>query len=270
MRYARIKALMGDFCFYQDIQSPPIWGPPSSRLLVFVSSTFTDTHEERNILQRLLPELREKAVVCGVDVIFCDLRSGIPDENALDHLTWLGCQRELFRCFSISAGHFFLSLQSSKYGYMPIPKFIDQRAFDQRLIDSAQMTFRCCTSHADLVALAQEWYHLDTNANPPVYVLKNLTGQKPADKEFWDKALPWLRELFEGVVFDRDFPDGVIGRSVTEYEVKAAIMLCGGSGRNNDAEDKLKKGVRWIYRRFDGGVSQVQQVRHPLLISIGN
>ena len=82
---ARIKALKGDF--YQNILLPPAWGPPSSRFLLFVSSTFTDTHEERNILQRLLPELRATASEYGVDIIFCDLRSGIPDANTVDHLT---------------------------------------------------------------------------------------------------------------------------------------------------------------------------------------
>ena len=258
MSNTRIKALMGDF--YHDIHLPPTWGPPSSHFLLFVSSTFTDTHEERNVLQGLLPELRAIASEYGVDIIFCDLRSGIPDANTVDHLTWLGCQRELLRCFSVSAGYFFLSLQSGKYGYMPIPKFIDQQAFDERLMASAQMTFDCA-SNAELVALAREWYHLDTNAVPPVYVLKNLTGQPwPADKEFWDKVLPWLRELFQGVVFDRNFPDGVIGRSVTEYEAKAAIMLCGGSSENNNAEDhkKLEKGFRWIYRHFEGGISEAQ------------
>jgi hypothetical protein len=259
MATARIKALMGDF--YHDIHLPPIWGPPSSHFLLFVSSTFTDTHEERNILQGLLPELRAIASEYGVDIIFCDLRSGIPDANTIDHLTWLGCQRELLRCFSVSAGYFFLSLQSGKYGYMPIPKFIDQEAFDQRLTDSAQMTFDCA-SNAEVVALAHEWYHLDTNAVPPVYVLKNLTGQPwPADQEYWDKVLPWLRELLQGVVFDRDFSDGVIGRSVTEYEVKAAFDLCGGgSGESNNADGhkKLEKGIRWLRRRFEGGISEAQ------------
>ena len=265
LRTVRLQALMGDF--YQDISQPPIWGPPSSRVLLFVSSTFTDTHEERNILQqRLLPELRERASEEGVDIIFCDLRSGIPDANTLDHMTWLGCQHELHRCFSLSAGYFFLSLQSSKYGYMPIPKFIDQEAYEKRLKDSVQMTFDCA-SHAELVALALEWYHLDTNAVPPVYVLKNLTGVTADDKVFWDKVLPWLRELFEGVVFDRTFPDGVIGRSVTEYETKAAIALCGGNSSNNNAADGLKKkGIRWIYRCFDPPIS-VAQVRCRLLIS---
>ena len=271
--HARIKALKGDF--YQNVLQPPAWGPPSPHFLLFVSSTFTDTHEERNILQGLLPELRATASEFGVDIIFCDLRSGIPDANTIDHLTWIGCQRELLRCFSVSAGYFFLSLQSGKYGYMPIPKYIDQQAFDQRLTDSAQMTFDCA-SNEELVALALEWYHLDTNAVPPVYVLKNLTGEPwPADKEFWDKVLPWLRELFQGVAFDRDFPDGVIGRSVTEYEVKAAIMLCGGSGENNNADDNknLEKRLRWIYRHFEGGISEAQVcwlVGCPVLTSVGN
>jgi len=151
-RDVRLHALRGDFYTADDR-----FAPPSSQLLVFVSSTFTDTHEERNILlEKVLLTLRDEARPHGIEVILLDLRSGIPDENTLDHLTWLGCQRELLRCFSQSAGLFFLSLQGNKYGYMPIPKFIDQAAFDQRLAERS-------TADADAaaaVALAKEWYQL--------------------------------------------------------------------------------------------------------------
>ena len=249
--HLRLAALQGDF--QSDYQR---WKPPESKFLLFVSSTFTDTHEERNILQGLLPELRNIASSAGLSVVFLDLRSGIPDANTLDHLTWIGCQRELLRCYEQSAGWFFLSLQGSKYGYMPIPKIIDQQAFEQRLVDTAVMTFATASTD-ELVALAKEWYHLDVNAIPPVYVLKNLTGDWVQDKVFWDKVLPWLRELLQGVVFDPSFPDGVIGRSVTEYEVKAAVALpSGGMGNTNR--------MRWLHRLFVGGVTKDQDSRQFL------
>jgi len=94
-RHARLQALRGDFFTatdYPSSASAPLFAPPSSQLLVFVSSTFTDTHEERNILlEKVLITLRDEARPHGIEVILLDLRSGIPDENTLDHLTWLGC-----------------------------------------------------------------------------------------------------------------------------------------------------------------------------------
>ena len=258
-RQARLDALRGDFFTINDALAAP-----SLLLLVFVSSTFTDTHEERNILlEKVLIMLRVEARSHGIEVILLDLRSGIPDENTLDHLTWLGCQRELLRCSSGSAGLFFLSLQGNKYGYMPIPKFIDQAAFDQRLAE------RCADEHA--VALAKEWYHLDNNAVPPVYVLKNLVddwskGDASQDKRFWDKTdgvQMHLLELLKDLVFDPVFEDGVIGRSVTEYEAKLALKLCKTAATSGDDGcvedgDKLRKGIRWLRREFVGGVTEIR------------
>lgn len=52
--------------------------PPKFRLLVFVSSTFTDTEKERNILlEKVVPKLRKFGLLNGgIDVTFVDLRWG--------------------------------------------------------------------------------------------------------------------------------------------------------------------------------------------------
>jgi len=90
---------------------------PSSKLAVFASSTFTDTVKERNLLlEKILPDLRERGRAMGIEVIFVDMRWGVRDENTLDHQTWIACRRELLRCYNESGGLFFLSLQSDKYG----------------------------------------------------------------------------------------------------------------------------------------------------------
>lgn len=48
---------------------------PKNKLMVFVSSTFTDTHRERNILSEvILPVLQKKARPLGIAVIFVDMR----------------------------------------------------------------------------------------------------------------------------------------------------------------------------------------------------
>jgi len=90
------------------------WQAPLWKLLIFVSSTFTDTHIERDILMTdILPDLR-KAAFGQVDVTFVDMRWGIRDEGTLKHRTWIECSRELERCRQQSDGLFFISLQGNK------------------------------------------------------------------------------------------------------------------------------------------------------------
>ena len=89
----------------------------SRKFMMFLSSTFTDTHKERNIfLKKILTFLRALAEPYGIEVSFVDMRYGVRDESTLKHLTWPECLRELQRCHDESAGSFFLSLQANKLG----------------------------------------------------------------------------------------------------------------------------------------------------------
>lgn len=57
---------------------------------IFVSSTFKDMHEERDILhKRVIPELNEYAVQYGESVSLCDLRWGVNTED-LDNEEGIG------------------------------------------------------------------------------------------------------------------------------------------------------------------------------------
>ena len=88
---SRIEALRGNFHLVNQCLASISWEAPKRKLLVFASSTFTDTHDERTvILEKILPNLRTVSRSKGVEVIILDLRSGIPDANTLDHMTWLG------------------------------------------------------------------------------------------------------------------------------------------------------------------------------------
>lgn len=91
------------------------WKTPIWCQRLFVSSTFTDTHMERNILMNeILPDLRKRIVGFEIEVTFVDMRWGVRDENTLDHMTWISCSKMLERCRKTSCGLFFLSLQSEK------------------------------------------------------------------------------------------------------------------------------------------------------------
>ena len=88
---------------------------PHWKLLIFISSTFTDTHRERDELFNILKELSALGDKHGIVVSFSDMRWGVPGTASLEHGTWMTCKQELKRCRDQSNGLFFLSLQSEKY-----------------------------------------------------------------------------------------------------------------------------------------------------------
>ena len=99
----RVKVLLGRFVCAEGVYE--IWKTPSKKLIVFVSSTFTDTHEERNIiLKEILPELQTLGREQGIEVIFVDMRYGVKDESTLRQMTWNECSGELETCKKESAG----------------------------------------------------------------------------------------------------------------------------------------------------------------------
>jgi WD40 repeat protein len=217
---------------------------PKNKLTVFVSSTFTDTWRERNLLhEEILPKLQTEASKDDIQVILYDMRFGVKDENTKDHLTWEICRDAIKKCYEESDGLFFLSLQSEKYGYMPLPKFIEKETMESTLGKPGLPN--------DLVAMAKEWYVLDENHFPPRYELKNLRTDSDVDV-YWKEVLPSLRDkLLDSMNFEKlehdSFHSGsvhvesesdflVVNRSVTEWETVFAMHLSKG------------KGCRWIRR----------------------
>ena len=112
----RFRVVLSGLFIDDRLSSLPI---PKKKLLTFVSSTFTDTHVERDVLQKnILPRLRKVGRENGVEVVLVDLRFGIPDDAAKFHSTWEDCKREVERCRQESGGIFFISLQAGKCVYL--------------------------------------------------------------------------------------------------------------------------------------------------------
>ena len=131
VRQLREKVLCGDFVCAKNILEK--WMKPHDVLVMFVSSTFTDTMIERNILlQNILPELRRKGREQGVEARFVDMRYGIQDDSTVHQLTWKLCVEQLEKCFRESAGVAFISLQGDKYGYMPLSREIKRDDYERR------------------------------------------------------------------------------------------------------------------------------------------
>ena len=234
----RKQVIGGDFmnttidCFGEITTSIDTWMFREWQLLMFVSSTFTDTRAERNILlDKILPYLRGVAHPHDIEVTFVDMRWGVRDEHTIDHRTWNECQREIARCRDESSGLFFLSLQSEKYGYRPLPRKILKSSLDE-VLDSCK--------DSDLVTKAKKWYILDENAEPMEYLLRRL--DTPGDPCFKEDVLPALRGLLEGIRFDKALSrDIVLGKSVSEWEVKYALK--------NHAD--ISRAL-WVRRIFQG------------------
>jgi hypothetical protein len=243
----RLCVLMGECC--SEEERFLIWRSPRTRMLVFVSSTFTDTHLERNILlDQILPSLRLEGEPCGIDISLVDMRYGVRDESTLHHSTWHDCLRELKRCSKESAGVSFLSLQSHKYGYRPLPKSISKDKFDELLLTHS------FSSQEEAALLAREWYVLDKNSVPEKYVLQDLTVNSD-NKTYWDRVLPMLRPLMASLCFDEEHCGSsvMVGSSITECEIQY-ILNGGGSLRTS----------RWVHRHFESDVTAAQDPQGDL------
>lgn len=109
------RKLIGGELFQIVKCSGNTWRHRIPKLSVFISSTFTDTQLERDVLlTEILSSLSQIGLKHGVEVVFVDLRFGIKNISTLNHETWEICRREVQRCSDDSLGIFFLSLQSEK------------------------------------------------------------------------------------------------------------------------------------------------------------
>lgn len=92
----------------------------SKAIRVFVSSTFTDFFNERELLVKFVfPELREWCNNFNMDLIECDLRWGVPADSTNEE-TILTCLSELDRCLDENDGQpFFIGMLGQKYGWVP-------------------------------------------------------------------------------------------------------------------------------------------------------
>ncbi len=104
--------------------------PPASKsrtVRIFVSSTFHDFQEERDLLgRRVFPELRARLRERFVELIDVDLRWGITAEQAERGEVLPICLAEIDR-----ARPFFIGMLGDRYGWVP-----DRASFPNELIES--------------------------------------------------------------------------------------------------------------------------------------
>ena len=95
--------------------NPATTGPESRVIRVFLSSTFRDFMEERDLLvKEVFPSLRRKAQERGVEVVDVDLRWGITEEESHQGKVIGICLAEIERCRP-----YFIGMLGDRYGWTP-------------------------------------------------------------------------------------------------------------------------------------------------------
>lgn len=217
---------------------------------IFLSSTFTDTGNERDcILIKVLPKLRNIfRSKFNVDLRILDFRWGIRDEMTNDHLTEDICCKEIEKCKSESISTYFVTLYDQKYGYCPCPRLIPLSEFDSIL--------NCLC--ADNISIIREFYVLDENCIPPCYTLKAVSAiavnywaigeeGESSRQKYWDSYKFLQSALREGVMKAKEIPEArkmQYFQSITEKEIRTALDGC------QDTENESK--VLWFRRNLSG------------------
>ncbi|WAQ98657.1 NWD2-like protein [Mya arenaria] len=162
----------------------------SKIIRVFLSSTFSDMAEERNmLLEDVYPRIQEYSRrKYGVDFQMVDMRWGVTNEV----------------------------LMGQKYGYRPIPAFIEAAEFEgMRALLAAE------GEDAEGLATLGRWYIRDDNSVPPQYVLQPIDSVltnyhspkeelKRRAREDWDDTFEEIREVLMAGA-NLAFKTGLIG-----------------------------------------------------------
>ena len=240
LRASRLSVLQGGF-WQEPIKR---WKAPHFKLAIFLSSTFTDTTAERNvILDELAPHYRAICAQRDIQLIFLDMRWGIRPSATLTHNIWDRCAYGLDFCFRESSALSFISLQSAKYGFRPLPREIIRQALDTKVDEWGQTPpdSPLAAKHRLYLNLVKEWYTLSNTLDSTVYHLKTLTSKRN-ESYYWDEVHPTLLGALSGVEFaPNKFPMLKIGQSITEWEFRYAKSL---------ASKNVGVRMRWIHRNF--------------------
>lgn len=216
---------------------------------VFVSSTFEDLVEERDVLQRqVFPALQEFCLARGARFQAIDLRWGVSEQASIDQRAINICLAEIARCRNISPRPNFIVLLGDRYGWCPPPSEIPATEFNQireRVADGADRQ------------LLDAWYGRDDNAVAPVHYLRRREGRM-AEYSAWAPIERRLRAVIEAAVRGTNLayqPRYVA--SATEQEIVSGALTV------PDASEHVFCFLRAIYGLpLDGGARSFTDLRH--------
>eukprot|EP00808_Paulinella_micropora_P006915 g38548.t1 len=208
----------------------------------FISSTFTDTVEERNALIRdVYPFIAKYANRVGVQFIQpSEMRWGIRGFAAANHLTSSICMEEIARCQSQSRSLNYVLILGNKYGYRPFPSKIPSEEF-QTLANHIK-----AMGQADDWKLVEEWFWLDSNGME--YVLQP-SDSSAAHGDWWSifaKLQRILRTASKSLLDPAR--QRMYEMSVTEEEALHGVLEVNSTGRQN---------ATFVFRRVAEGEPEI-------------
>lgn len=175
----------------------------------------------------------------GLEYQVVDMRWGVPDDAADDHLTTSLCLQEIQNCQRLSTGPNFVTFLNQKHGFHHLQSSIPSKEFD----DIVQALQALGQDHS----LLEVWYKQDTNCIPPVHILQPISSiiteyrNKTNDAiNEWNVVQHDLRQLLK-TASQHCCDNGKISAeekhkyfmSVTEEEVLQGILKTAAKPRNH-------------------------------------
>lgn len=245
---------------------------------LFISSTFSDFQEEREVLHKeVFPELEQYCESRGCQFQPIDLRWGVNVEAQLDQKTLQVCLDEVRACKHYPHPNF-LIMAGERYGWVPLPYAIDQSEFE-RILHFHKKKDRSGLHLQDYpieIALLNHWYRLDTNQVPAKYILRSredFTSRNDIPKHFqhdyasldsqtysnlhWQKEesimLASLQEAAKALHVCGDMSGNAYRKhflSATEQEVIEGICDYRGLTKQQETDDTCNSTNRHIEKRY--------------------
>ena len=194
----------------------------SKAFRLFVSSTFSDFVEERQLLNdSIYKELENYCQQRGYDFQIIDLRWGVNSESALNQKTMNICLNEVSRCLQYSPKPNFLIMLGERYGWVPLPATIPKRLYE-KLQNNMDKKDR---------VLLSDWYEIDDNAINGEYYLLPRKGQFVYE-DVWENIYFKLHGALKNAAAncdDEEVRTLPIAISATEQEIIEGLFNTDGS-----------------------------------------
>ncbi|CAF1262624.1 unnamed protein product [Rotaria magnacalcarata] len=141
---------------------------------VFISSTFSDTTDERNgLIERVYPQLRKYCLnKYKIQFQYSDMRWGIQSTASTMHSTVDICLQELDSCSQLSMATNCVILLSHRYGSRLAPAHISYRVF--------QLLENSLSADIEAQTFLSQMYELDEN-----YIEKKVFLKQAGDSQEW-------------------------------------------------------------------------------------
>jgi len=196
--------------------------PEKNSIRIFLSSTFDDYGEERNLLLKdVLPYLKLFGSKFGVEVILREMRWGISDQAVKENRTIELCMNEIENCRNVSIGPFFCLMLGNRYGYRPAPPMLSMSEYVDALRRARE------EQNERILTALESSYRLDENLQPPSYVIFTSKFDERKNKSVDDDVQEELLADF----FDPP--------SVTEQEVLNGFLTHKGNSGSSLSVEKV-------------------------------